>query len=246
MDALIVNNIEIHLTEDKGSVFANSLEVAKVFKKEHSKLVLKIEGFSERAKANFSVSDYKDSTGRVQKMYSMNRDGFSILVMGFTGKKAEDWKLDFIDGFNKMEAIMRETKQRVVHLPDFNNPAIAARAWADEVEAKQALEHKIIEKDKVILAVANLNIQAGEVSVGDFSKNLAIEGLGQNNLFAWLKARNFIMMNTAPYQNYVTRGYFVRKPSKKKINGEVRYTTMLTPKGTVWLTKMLKAEYDLD
>jgi len=34
--------------------------------------------------------------------------------------------------------------------------------------------------------------------------------------------------------------------SDDKYNGEVRYTTLLTPKGTVWLTKMLKAEYDLD
>jgi len=53
------------------------------------------------------------------------------------------------------------------------------------------------------------------------------------------------MMNTEPYQRYVERGYFVRKPNGKH-NGEVRYTTLLTPKGTVWLTKMLKAEYDLD
>lgn len=108
------------------------------------------------------------------------------------------------------------------------------------------LEKSIVEKDKVILAVADLNIRAGDVTVGDFSKNLAIEGLGQNNLFSWLKGRGFLMMNTAPYQQYVERGYFVRKPSNKKINGEVRYTTMLTPKGTVWLTKMLKAEFDLD
>ena len=37
-----------------------------------------------------------------------------------------------------------------------------------------------------------------------------------------------------------------RNPSNKRIHGEVRYTTLLTPKGTVWLTNMLKAEYDLD
>ncbi len=116
-----------------------------------------------------------------------------------------------------------------------------------EAETKvQQLSHTIQEKDKVILAVADLNIKAGNVTIADFSKNLAIEGLGRNNLFSWLKARNFVMMNTAPYQPYVERGYFVRKPSEKKINGEVRYTTMLTPKGTVWLTKLLKAEFEID
>jgi len=121
----------------------------------------------------------------------------------------------------------------------------ALEALTVSEKEKLALSKTIVEKDKVILAVADLNIKAGDVTIGDFSKNLAIEGLGQNNLFNWLKGRGFLMMNTAPYQQYVERGYFVRKPSARKINGEVRYTTMLTPKGTIWLTKMLKAEYDL-
>ena len=122
----------------------------------------------------------------------------------------------------------------------------ALEALTASEKEKLALTHKIEEKDKVILAVADLNIRAGDVTIGDFSKNLALEGLGQNNLFTWLRGRGFIMMNTAPYQAYVNRGYFVRKPSSTKINGKVRYTTMLTPKGTIWLTKILKAEFDLD
>lgn len=109
-----------------------------------------------------------------------------------------------------------------------------------------ALEDKLLKKDEVILAAANLNIRAGDVTIGDFSKNLAIEGLGRNNLFTWLRGRGYLMINTEPFQVFVKRGYFVRKPSEKKINGEVRYTTMLTPRGTIWLTKMLKAEYELD
>jgi hypothetical protein len=39
----------------------------------------------------------------------MNRDGFSLLVMGFTGKKALEWKLKYIEAFNKMEALLLET-----------------------------------------------------------------------------------------------------------------------------------------
>lgn len=137
-----------------------------------------------------------------------------------------------------------EKQSSVPQLPKTYIEALEALTASEK--DKLILAEKIAEKDKVILAVADLNIKAGDVSIGDFSKNLAIEGLGQNNLFSWLKARNFLMMNTAPYQQYVERGYFVRKPSNKKINGEVRYTTLLTPKGTIWLTKMLKAEFDLD
>jgi len=143
--------------------------------------------------------------------------------------------------------ISTEKKLRdVIALPDFTNPAIAARAWADEVEAKLLLEHKIVEKDKVIVAIADLNIKAGDVSVGDFAKNLAIEGLGRNNMYTWLKGRGFLQLNNEPYQQYVERGYFKRKPYDEQYGGEVKYKTVLTPKGTVWVAKMLKAEYDLD
>jgi phage antirepressor YoqD-like protein len=137
-----------------------------------------------------------------------------------------------------------EKSKSFIHLPQ--NYIEALEALTQSEKDKVLLTKKIEEKDKVILAVADLNIKAGNVSIGDFSKNLAIENLGQNNLFSWLKARNFLMMNTAPYQSYVERGYFVRKPSNKRINGETKYTTMLTPKGTIWLTKMLKAEFELD
>ena len=40
----------------------------------------------------------------------MNRDGFSLLVMGFTGKETLEWKLKYIDAFNKMEAFIQERR----------------------------------------------------------------------------------------------------------------------------------------
>ena len=40
-------------------------------------------------------------------MYKITRDGFSLLVMGFTGEKAYKWKIEFINAFNKMEAIIK-------------------------------------------------------------------------------------------------------------------------------------------
>ena len=136
-----------------------------------------------------------------------------------------------------------EKKITIPQLPQ--NYIEALEALTASEKEKLVLTQTIVKKDEVILAVADLNIRAGMVTIGDFSKNLAIEGLGRNNLFSWLKGRGFIMINTEPYQQYVERGYFVRKPNGKH-NGEVRYTTLLTPKGTVWLTRMLKAEYDLD
>lgn len=53
--------------------------------------------------ALFILINYKASNGKMNDEYLMNRDGFSLLAMGFTGKKALEWKLKYIDAFNKME-----------------------------------------------------------------------------------------------------------------------------------------------
>ena len=143
---------------------------------------------------------------------------------------------------NRLEEL--ETQKPQFQIPQTYSEAL--RLAADLSDENIKLHSVIKQKDEVILAVADLNIRAGDISIGDFSKNLAIENLGRNNLFAWLKARGFLMMNTEPYQPYVERGYFVRKPSDKRVNGEVKYTTMLTAKGSVWLTKMLRAEFNLE
>ena len=51
----------------------------------------------------FISSTYKNSRGRNYDEFLMDRDGFSLLCMGFTGKKALEWKLKYINAFNKME-----------------------------------------------------------------------------------------------------------------------------------------------
>ena len=63
--------------------------------------------------------------------------------MGFTGEKAMAWKIKYIEAFNAMEQELLHRPQ----LPDFTDPAIAARAWADEYEQRRALEAQI-QKDK--------------------------------------------------------------------------------------------------
>lgn len=55
----------------------------------------------------FVESQYLDSQGKEQLEYLMTRDGFSLLVMGFTGKEALQWKLKYIEAFNKMEEMIK-------------------------------------------------------------------------------------------------------------------------------------------
>ena len=95
-----------------GQAVTTSLEVAKIFEKRHDRVIRAIE--SKLTDPNFGVSGmfyestYTDASGKQNKMYYMNRDGFTFIAMGFTGRKADEFKLKYIEAFNKMEAYIRE------------------------------------------------------------------------------------------------------------------------------------------
>ena len=89
----------------------SSLDVAKKFNKRHDNVLNGIRGLlkNEDTHKMFKLSNYvEEQNGQSYPMYLMNRDGFSLLVMGFTGKAALEWKLKYIEAFNKMEKIIRE------------------------------------------------------------------------------------------------------------------------------------------
>lgn len=94
-----------------------SLKVAESFERKHKNVVQRIDNLihsaenSAQLKSMFAVGNYKDKSGKRNKMYYMNRDGFTLLVMGFTGKRAMEFKLKYIDAFNKMEEAIRLQKQ---------------------------------------------------------------------------------------------------------------------------------------
>lgn len=86
---------EIVLKEENGKVLASSREVAEKFGKRHSDVIRSIKNLIENDSTQncvqcFRRSIYKDETGKSNKMYMMNRDGFTFLVMGFTGKSANE------------------------------------------------------------------------------------------------------------------------------------------------------------
>ena len=105
---------EIILKEENGQVLASSREVAERFGKAHDKVKRSIKSFEKDVAIfgeMFILSYYDDSYGRKQEEYLMTRDGFSLLCMGFTGKKALEWKLKYIDAFNQMEDRLKNGNQ---------------------------------------------------------------------------------------------------------------------------------------
>lgn len=90
----------------------SSLLVAKEFGKEHNKVMRDINNLAcsqEFRAANFGESSYVSEQGKEFPMFTMTKDGFSFLVMGYTGKKAAQFKEAYINAFNKMESEIRSS-----------------------------------------------------------------------------------------------------------------------------------------
>ena len=88
-----------------------SLKVAETFEKKHQHVLRDIDSLKKDVSNfghMFEETSIKDSYGREQRAYFMNRDGFTLLAMGYTGKKALQFKLKYIEAFNKMEKTIRE------------------------------------------------------------------------------------------------------------------------------------------
>lgn len=94
----------------KNQVVTSSRQVAQVFGKRHCDVLRGIQNLTSTQNCVqwFFRSQYKDASGKMNLEYLMNRDGFSPLVMGFTGKKALEWKIKYIEAFNAMEKALRE------------------------------------------------------------------------------------------------------------------------------------------
>lgn len=110
---------DLVIMHDRQAV-TTSLILAEAFEKEHSKVIRSIEQKINGAKNGlvknmFAEATYLDKKGEQRKMYYLNRDGFTFIVMGFTGRKADEFKLKYIDAFNKMEEQIRNQSLQVLN-----------------------------------------------------------------------------------------------------------------------------------
>lgn len=108
----------ILVLNESGKSFTTSRIIAEVFSKEHKEVLRDIRELLQALEAvsgngwDFALVDYEDLKGQKRPMYELNRDAFSLLVMGFTGEKALHWKVKFVAAFNAMEEELK--KQRVI------------------------------------------------------------------------------------------------------------------------------------
>ena len=114
MQTMIINNCEVELLAVRSKIFTTSLQIAEVFEKRHADILRIIDGmpFDDFTGRNFALSEYVDSTGRKLPMYKITKDGFALLVMGFTGERAYKWKIEYIKAFNLMQEELLKRSRR--------------------------------------------------------------------------------------------------------------------------------------
>ena len=99
-----------------GELVVTSRQIAEDFDKRHADVIEKIEELIKTENSvmtMFIESSYKAGTGKSYKEYLITRDGFSLLVMGFTGSRALQWKLKYIEAFNKMEQALKKPQKQL-------------------------------------------------------------------------------------------------------------------------------------
>lgn len=105
MSALInINNVEVEFLTNNESIFINSLDLSKVFEKRHDAILRDISNLPRDNfnALNFKAVEYLDKQGKPRPCYNLTKDGFCLLVMGFTGEKAYKFKVEFIKAFNRL------------------------------------------------------------------------------------------------------------------------------------------------
>ncbi len=123
---------------DGDQVFTTSLKVAEHFHKAHRNVVRSIERLLEELPVeafnalNFERVEYKDKKGETRLMFHLSHDAFAILAMGFTGREALVWKVQFLAAFRDMERYIAARETRFAKVLDQVRPNLRPVVEATE------------------------------------------------------------------------------------------------------------------
>lgn len=231
--------MQIVIKSTKGNAVTTSLLVAEKFGKRHSDVMRAISDTIKQmpeneCKRNFALWQHDivqpNGGNRIEPYYMMTRDGFSLLVMGFTGAKAMAFKLEFIEAFNEMERKLVSPQLPSTYLD-------ALKALVVSEEQKQLAEAKVNELEPKAEVYDLISNSDGLISLNDAAKSLRI---GRNKMIQILRSKGVLDSNNIAYQRFIEQGYFEIKITPVPALNYSYRSTLVTNKGLVWLAKILK------
>lgn len=236
---------DIILSTQNGEPVASSRQIAESFEKNHRDVLRAVDGLKEDVRnfaQMFFETEAPDSYGRPQRTYLMNRDGFTLLAMGFTGKSALEWKLKYIQAFNAME---KQLAQR----PQLSRAELMAQAL---IAAHDELEHKdrqIAELTPKGIFADAVNASKKSILVGELAKLLCQNSvqIGQNRLFVWMREHGYLIKDpkrsdyNMPTQRAVEQGLFeIKETTVVHSDGHtsINKTPKVTGKGQIYFVNL--------
>ena len=134
-----------------------SLQIAEVTGKNHAHVMRDIRNLLEQGvnESNFGLVNYKDKKGEVRPMYELTPKGCLILASGYDPVLREK----IVD---KLEEYQQKERSSMITLPNFEDPAEAAMAWAKEYREKKvlAIENKSLQIENARLENDNIQLAA--------------------------------------------------------------------------------------
>jgi len=228
-----------------GQAMTDSQTVAFVFKKEHKQVLRDIRNVLKTAdeafgKQNFIASTYTTEQNKQAPKYLLTEDGFSLLVMGYTGTAAMKFKVEYITCFRKMkEELHMQLPGAVKQYLALTENERAIQFFQQRLELDNSKKELKQARPKAKFHDEFVNA-GGLQTVNQVAKVL---GTGVIRFYAWLRAEGLVQENNVPYQVYLDKGYFKLKEHLKKDSYTAGVTTTLfTPKGVSWIAnRYLKA-----
>lgn len=159
---------ELVIQNSNGNDITTSLIVAQVFGKEHKHVLRDIDELScsdDFRKSNFGLSftirELPNGGSKKDRFYEMTKDGFSFLVMGYTGAKAGQFKEMFIAEFNKREMMLKNDDYILMR----SMQILQKRVQAIEAENKQLEAENAAKQERIELQEQTINVRTEENKV---------------------------------------------------------------------------------
>ncbi len=246
----------------------NSLLVAETFGKEHRNVLRDIKNLIEGGVLKneqtpmFEETTYmSEQNKQIYPLYVMNQDGFTLLAMGFNGKKAMEFKLKYIEAFNAMKKQIEQSKPSV---PQNYLEALKSLVKAEEEKQQLALENK--QKDETIITISKANVELGNkitemlpkvsyydrilqsnatMTITQIAQDYGMSAIAMNKELESMRIQHKERGQWILYAQFLKGGYvhsravdIIRRDGRH----DVKYNTEWTTKGRLFLYEALKGK----
>lgn len=233
------NKSIINVVIENDQPVTTSRNVAENFNKRHAHVLEAIDeliGAAENSADLFYETTYiHEQNKQVYRQYYMTKDGFTLLAMGFTGKKALDFKLAYIEQFNKME------KELQKQLPSSYKESLIQ--LVEQIEANEILEQRVAEYEPKITYLDNILQSKDTVTITQIAADYGMSAQAMNKLLHELRVQHKVGKQWILYKKHMNEGYTKSHTTEiPKTSGgtKVVMNTKWTQKGRLFLYELLK------